>query len=35
MIKKELIKHNWNVQAVIQGQKAKNLIELMLINCDN
>ena len=34
-IKKELIKNNWNAQAVIQNQKQKNLIELLLINCDN
>ena len=34
-MKRELVKANWNVQTVINNEKAKNVIEICLVNCAN
>jgi len=34
-IKRNLIANNWDVNQVIALHKAKNLVELQLINCSN
>ena len=34
-MKRELIKNNWNVQAVVQQEQSKNVFEICLINANN
>lgn len=34
-VKRELIKNNWNAQAVINQEQAKNVFEICLVNANN